>query len=294
MKFSKILACVLVAALVTPLATGGVADAATRKRELNNKSNFTAADAVKGQDYVRQAMTTPLLDLLRKADVNHPDKMLIYGLALELGRESVSQQMPKDEREQLKRGFRAMLDLYISKSDKFDITFDEDAMLDQPEFWIYLAKHAGRKKNTEQFNQNLPISADPAQGTSAFFVPDGPSSDSEFNLNQDLILRPNVVNASTSCVESAFAFARMKKAQTVDIAETKLTPEQFATVQEKTVRVYRLSYSQGIAACGGKDFFTETADFASGHLGRLGELKDNPAAVLAPLSDPTAEDLKDK
>ena len=274
----------LAVGVLAGLTVCGSADAASRTRELNNKSIYTPADAIKGQDYVRKAMTTPMMDLLQKADVNHPEMMLTYGLALDLGRTSVSSEMNKEDREKLKRGFRAMLDLYLNKQDKFDITFDEDAMLDQSEFWIYLAKHVGRKKQQQPLNGNLGMTSDPSQGTSGFFVPDQPQENSEFNLNQDLVLRPNVVNAATSCAESAFGFARMKKAQLVDISETKLTPDQFAQVEATAARVYRTSYSLGISACGSRDFFMEVADFSSQNLGKLGAMKDNPAAILADLN----------
>ncbi len=264
------------------LAMSGTAEAEGQKKELRNRESFTEADAVKGQAYVNAAMTAPMLDLLKKADVQHPDVMLEYGIALDLGRPSVSSQMSKDDREKLKRGFRDMLDLYINKSDKFDITFNEDAMLDQSEFWIYLAKHVGRPKPR--------VSLDGVAGGESIpgappmvFVPDDPNQDKEFNLNEDLILKPHIVNAATACGQSAFGFARMRKAQTVDISETRLTPEQFATVQEAAVKSYRLSYAEGQLACGGKDYFMQVADFAGHNLGALGNMKDNPAAVVADL-----------
>ncbi|CAL4865802.1 hypothetical protein MMA231_00038 [Asticcacaulis sp. MM231] len=273
------------AALCLPLVIGTTAQAAGKKRELSNKETFTAADALKGQAYVSAAMTTPMMDLLSKADVQHPDIMLEYGLALDLGRPSVSKNMSKDDREKLKRGFRTMLDLYLNKSDKFDITFDEDAMLDQSEFWIYLAKHVGRPKPRQaQLSQQVdPMSPNGVGGLA--FVPDNSDQDKEFNLNTDLILKPNVVNAAATCAQSAFAFARMRKAQTVDIAETKLTPEQFATVQTAAVKAYRFAYAEGQMACGDRDYFNTVVDFSSHNLGLLGTMKDNPNAAVAALGE---------
>jgi len=264
------------------LAMSGTAEARGAKKELSNRETFTPADAIKGQAYVNAAMTTPMMDLLMKADVQHPDIMLAYGIALDLGRPSVSSQMSKDDREKLKRGFREMLDLYINKSDKFDITFNEDAMLDQSEFWIYLAKHVGRPKPRASLNGVAQAESAPGAPPMAF-VPDDPNQDKEFNLNEDLILKPNVVNAATACGQSAYGFARMRKVQTVDISATKLTPEQFATAQETAVKAYRLSYAEGQLACGGRDYFMQVVDFASHNLGALGDMKDDPAAVVADL-----------
>jgi len=264
------------------LVMSGTAEARGAKKELSNRETFTPADAIKGQAYVNAAMTTPMMDLLMKADVQHPDIMLAYGIALDLGRPSVSSQMSKDDREKLKRGFREMLDLYINKSDKFDITFNEDAMLDQSEFWIYLAKHVGRPKPRASLNGVAQAESAPGAPPMAF-VPDDPNQDKEFNLNEDLILKPNVVNAATACGQSAYGFARMRKVQTVDISATKLTPEQFATAQETAVKAYRLSYAEGQLACGGRDYFMQVVDFASHNLGALGDMKDDPAAVVADL-----------
>lgn len=262
------------------LVMGGAADAKGQKKELSNRESFTPADALKGQAYVNAAMTAPMMDLLQKADVQHPDIMLEYGIALDLGRPSVSGQMSKDDRDKLKRGFRDMLDLYITKSDKFDITFNEDAMLDQSEFWIYLAKHVGRPKPRASLAGVAQAESAPGAPPMAF-VPDDPNQDKEFNLNEDLILKPNVVNAATACGQSAYGFARMHKVQMVDIAATKLTPEQFATAQEAAVKAYRLSYAEGVLACGDREYFMQVADFASHNLGALGNMKDNPAAAIA-------------
>jgi len=271
------------------LALCGAAEAAGQKKELSNRETFTPADAMKGRAYVDAAMTAPMMDLLMKADVQHPDIMLEYGIALDLGRPSVSSRMTKDDRDKLKRGFREMLDLYITKSDKFDITFNEDAMLDQSEFWIYLAKHVGRPKPRVSLAGVAQAESAPGAPPMAF-VPDDPDQDKEFNLNEDLVLRPNVVNAATACGQSAYGFARMRKVQTVDISETRLTPDQFATAREAAVKAYRLSWAEGILACGDRDYFLRVADFASHHLGALGNMKDNPAAVVADLGTARVEE----
>ncbi|ESQ74851.1 hypothetical protein ABAC402_11910 [Asticcacaulis sp. AC402] len=279
--------------MVAVVAAGGSAVAAPRKKELNSKSVYSQADAVKGQAHVTAAMTLPMLDLLLKADVQHPEYMLQYGLALDLGRPSVSRQLSQGEKERLKKGYRELLDIYLTSKDKFDIEFDEDAMLDESEFWIYLAKHVGRKKDTQQLNSALGMGGDPAAGTMGFFVPQSFGDDDDrLNLNQDLVLKPGLVNAATTCAQSAYAFARMGKAQKVDISATKLTSDQFAKVQETAVRVYQTSYKQGVLACGSKDFFVKTVAFSEQNLGVLGAMKENPAAILATISDPTEDEIK--
>ncbi|WP_235075866.1 hypothetical protein [Asticcacaulis sp. AC460] len=287
MKVQSLVVQSLAWCLVAAVAFGGTAQAAGRKKELNSKASYTQVDAVKGQGHVTAAMTTPMLELLQKADVQHPEYMLQYGLALDLGRPSEAYRLAQPDKERLKKGYRELLDLYITSKDKFDIEFNEDAMLDESEFWIYLAKHVGRRKNQEQTNASLGMGNDPAAGSTGFFVPQTFGNDDDtLNLNQDLILKPGMVNAATTCAQSANAFARMEKAQKVDIAATKLTPDQFAKVQQDAVRVYQTSYQQGVLACGGRDFFNQTVDFSRQNLGLLGTLQENPAAILATIAEP--------
>ncbi|EGF92101.1 hypothetical protein ABI_05340 [Asticcacaulis biprosthecium C19] len=288
MKISRFLGWCLVA---VAFSGGSSALAAGRKKELNNKATYTQKDAVKGQEHIQAAMTTPMLDLLKLADVQHPEAMLRYGLALDLGRPSVSSQLSPGEKEKLKGGFRQLLDIFLTSRDKFDIQFDEDAMLDQSEFWIYLAKHVGRKNNRTQMEQPLGAADSPA-GTMGFYLPQRFDEDSEkLNLDRELVLKSGVVNASTTCAQTAFAFARMEKVQKVDIAATKLTQDQFAKAQETAARTYVVSYKNGILACGGKAFFNQTADFARQNLGVLGTMAENPAAVLTQLEEPSDEEL---
>lgn len=284
---------VVVWCIVAAVAIGGTAHAAGRKKELSSKASYTQVDAAKGQVHVTAAMNTPMLELLQKADVQHPEYMLQYGLALDLGRPSEAQRLATADKERLKKGYRELLDLYITSKDKFDIEFNEDAMLDESEFWIYLAKHVGRRKNQEQANAALGMANDPSQGSSGFFVPQTFGNDDDtLNLNQDLILKPGMVNAATTCAQSANAFARMEKAQKVDISATKLTPDQFAKVQQDATRIYQTSYQQGVMACGGKDFFNQTVAFSRQHLGLLGTLQENPAAVLPTVSEAAEDDVK--
>jgi len=285
MRYTKVLGLAL-ASLALGLCLPAAAK--TRKQELSNKESFLPEDAAKGLAYVNAAMTVPMSDLLKKANVTQPAVMLEYGLALDLGRTSVSSTLSKEDKDKLKRGFRAMLDLYINASDKFDITFDEDAMLDQSEFWIYLAKHVGRPKehidasSVAGLSQGGPGSVDTSMNV---FLSDSSEQDKEFNLNEDLILRPNVVNAAAACAQSAYGFARMRKAQTVDISETKLTPEQYATVLDAAIKAYRLAWTEGQLACGSRESFLMIVDFASHNLGKLGTLKDSPDAKLASLTE---------
>ncbi len=278
MKFRPFAALAAAACLTAGLST--VAHAQTRKKELDNQSTFEAIDATKGKEYVEAAMTTPMLDLLKQADVTRPAIMLEYGLALELGRPSVSSQLSQDDRDKLKRGFRDMLDLYLNSSDKFGkVTFKEDSMLDLPEFWILLAEHIGRPKRRVDATDVAQLTMDGRTDTSSMmFIPDTSEQDKEFNLNADLVLKRSVVNAATTCVESAMGFARMKKIQTIAASETKVTPEQFAQARDMAARNYRLAYQEGILGCGDREYFMKVADFAGHNLGRLGDLKDDPNA----------------
>jgi len=260
--------------------TSTAAHADQRTKELDNQSTFEISDALKGKAYVEAAMTTPMLDLLKQADVTRPAIMLEYGLALELGRPSVSSQLSEGDRDKLKRGFRDMLDLYLNSSDKFGkTTFKEDSMLDLPEFWILLAEHIGRPKPHIDASSVAQLTQGPGTDVgSMVFIPDMSAQDKEFNLNADLVLRRQVVNAATTCVESAMGFARMKKIQTIAASETTVTPEQFAQARDMAARNYRLAYQEGMLGCGDREYFMKVAEFASHNLGRLGDLKDDPNA----------------
>jgi len=283
-KFRPLAALAAAACLAAGLSTA--VHAQTRKKDLDNQSTFEAADAIKGRDYVEAAMTTPMLDLLKQADVTRPAIMLEYGLALELGRPSVSSQLSEGDRDKLKRGFRDMLDLYLNSSDKFGkVTFKEDSMLDLPEFWILLAEHIGRPKRRVDAAEIAQLATNGRVDTSSMmFIPDTSEQDKEFNLNADLVLNRQVVNAATTCVESAMGFARMRKIQTVAASETNVTPEQFAQARDMAARNYRLAYQEGILGCGDRDYFMKVVDVASHNLGHLGELKDDPNAQPVDLS----------
>ncbi len=259
---------------------------AERNKALDNLSSFETPDAIKGKVYIEAAMTTPMIDLLSKAEVSRPDIMLEYGLALELGRPTVSAQLSQADRDKLKRGFRDMLDLYLNSGDTFGkTTFTEDSMLDIPEFWILLAEHIGRPKPRIDASSVSQLTQGPGADVSTMvFIPDTSDQNKEFNLNNELVLRRQVVYASDACAESAMGFARMKKIQKLDASATKVTAEQFAQAREIAIKNYRLAYLEGIQACGDKDYFMKVADFAGQNLGHFGELKENPDAQLADIN----------
>lgn len=265
------------------------AHAATQHKELEVQSSFEVADALKGQDYLKVAMTAPMLDLLKSAQVTNPTAMLEYGLALELGRPSASQALGPEDKEKLKRGYRGMLDMYLNSGDKFSgVKFDEDSMLDVPDFWITLAEHIGRPKQRidmsviDATGGNAPPGM--ASSTMMTYIPDDQQTQ-EFNLGHDLVLNRQVVNASWACAQSAQSFAKLKKTQLLDVSETKLTPTQFANAMSRVIADYRTAYQEGVLACGSRDFFFQAADTASANLGKLGALKEDPNAKLAPLAD---------
>lgn len=277
------------------MSTGGHAAPAPApvRRPLEVQSLFGADDAVKGQAYVKVAMTAPMLDLVNQATVTNPQAMLEYGLALELGRPSASSSLKKGERDKLKRGFNAMVNAYLTPQDKFaGVTFHEDSMLDVPDFWITLAEHIGRPK--EHIDRDIVIAGAQAEipmgmaptASAPTYIPDDQQSD-EFNLSSDLVLDREVVNAAWTCAQSARSFARLKKVQLLDISETKLTPAQFASALPTVIDFYRASYNEGVLSCGTSDFFFQVADVASANLGKLGELKEDANARLAPLEDKT-------
>lgn len=285
MKSSVILTGML-AGLV--LMAGMSAQAATPHKERSIDDTYSPGDTARAQVFLEAAMTTPMMDLLQKADVTNPQAMLEYGLALELGRPSVAQALPKDIRDKLKSDYRAMLDLYLNAGDKkdpllADINFESDAMLDNQEFWVDLAKQIGRPKERQPIDQVVPGDAMDQGGGAVSFIPDPQDEGNGLNLSKDLVLKREVVNAAAGCAESATGFAKMKKAQTVDISATKLSPTEFASMKAEAVRVYRISYSTGSSACGSRDYFFKVSDFASQNLGVLGQMKDDPAASVASL-----------
>jgi len=164
-------------------------------------------------------------------------------------------------------------------------------MLDMPEFWIILAEHIGRPKPRvdERAAQEATVGgqANQAGAGNVVFIPDAADQDQEFNLNQDLILDRQVVNAATTCADSAMGFARMKKVQMLDITTTKLTPDQFAQARQIAVKNYLLAYQEGSLGCGSRAKFLKTAEFARQNLGRFGQLKEDPNAVPAPIDGDT-------
>ncbi|WP_443748808.1 hypothetical protein [Asticcacaulis solisilvae] len=259
---------------------------AERHRSTDNISSFETEDAIKGKVYIEAAMTTPMMDLLKKADVTNPTAMLEYGLALELGRPSVSSQLSQADRDKLKRGFREMLDLYLNSGDTFgQVTFKEDSMLDLPEFWILLAEHIGRPKQHIDASSVSQLTQGGGTDTASMvFIPDTSDQDQEFNLNNELVLPRKVVYAADACAESAMGFSRMAKIQKLDPSATKVTAEQFKQAREMAVRNYRAAYLEGTQACGDKPYFQKVADFAAQNLGHLGELKEDPNAQLADLN----------
>ncbi len=272
-------------AAVALLLGAGQAMAAAKATE--NLGAFDAADAMKGQDYLNAAMDTDMATLLGKAQVTAPEIMLEYGLALELGRPSASAALSKDDKEKLKRGYRAMLDLYLNSGDKFGgVKFDEDSMLDIPDFWIALAEHIGRPKpRVDVQEEAAAAAAGGGPGVEAppmVYIPDQSSQDKEFNLGEDLVLKRHVVNAAWACAQSAESFARLRKIQLIDISQTKLTPSQFANAMSAVVSDYRTAYQEGVLACGSRDAFFKVADFAGKNLGKLGQMKEDPNAKPAP------------
>ena len=279
-------------AMVAAIAMAGclIGGHAMASKATDSLGSFDAAEALKGQDYINAAMAGDMPDLLRKAQVTSPDVMLEYGLALELGRPSASTALSTDDKEKLKRGYRAMLDLYLNSGDKFSgVKFDEDSMLDVPDFWIALAEHIGRPKPRVDVRAAAEAAAQSAGNTPGglamdmIYVPDESAQDKEFNLGEDLILNRQVVNAAWACSQSAEAFARLRKIQLIDISQTRLTPDQFANALTAVVADYRTAYEEGILACGSRDYFFKVADFAGHNLGKLGELKENPNAKPVPV-----------
>jgi len=249
---------------------------------------FEAPDAIKGQDYLNAAMTADMATLLSKAQTTAPEVMLEYGLALELGRPSASAALSKDDKEKLKRGYRAMLDLYLNSGDKFGgVKFDEDSMLDVPDFWIALAEHIGRPRPRVDVQAAAQAAAQAGGGPGVeampVYIPDASIQDKEFNLGEDLVLNRHVVNAAWACAQSAESFARLRKIQVIDISQTKLTPAQFANAMTAVVADYRTAYQEGVLACSSREAFFKVADFAGQNLGKLGQLKDDPNARPAPV-----------
>lgn len=269
----------------------GAGQAMAASKATENLGAFEAADALKGQDYVNAAMNTDMATLLTKAQVTAPDVMLEYGLALELGRPSASAALSKDDKDKLKRGYRAMLDLYLNSGDKFGgVKFDEDSMLDVPDFWIALAEHIGRPKPRVDVAQEAAaaqqVGGGPAAMPTMIYIPDQSSQDKEFNLGEDLVLKRHVVNAAWSCAQAGESFARLRKVQLIDISQTKLTPSQFANALSAVIADYRTAYQEGVLACGSRDAFFKVADFAGQNLGKLGQMKEDPNAKPAPVVAP--------
>lgn len=279
----------LLAASLVAVCAAMQSHAETKKQSLQVQAKFSHEQAIKGQDWLDAAMTTPMPDLLRRAEVTNPEGMMEYGLALELGRPSASAQLSQGDKEKLKAGYRAMLDLYLNASDKKDpvlskVDFTEDAMLDNQEFWVDLAKQIGRRPERQPIDQAVPAQGPEDSGAPIMsFIPDPQDEQNGLNLNKNLVLQRGVVNAATACAESAAGFAKTRKVQLIDISATKLTPDAFAKTKAEAIHTCRVAYAEGLEACGSEDYFMKTADFAAQNLGALGAMKEDPNAQLASL-----------
>lgn len=284
----RLMAAAMTALLAMSVAVG--AGAASKKTELRRKETFSQQDAERAQVHVKAAMNTSMEALLAKADIQHPENMLQYGLGLYLGRNSVTASMAPADKEKLKAAYRALLDQYLTSNDKFgDVTFDEDAMLDNGDFWVYLAEHIGRPKERRPLNQAATLGGENAGTTNIFIMEAYENDNDDYNLTTEPIIKRQVANAAITCATSARSFARMKKAQTVAIDETDLSPDKFAEMRVTAARLYRSSYVLGVKACASEANFSTAAEFASQHLGILGNKKDDPTAMPVDLSTDAPE-----
>ncbi len=262
------------------LATGAMAaDAkAPAKPEVRNYGQYKPTDTVKAQANVTIAMTTPMPEILSRAAELKVDYMLDYGLGLELGREAATKTMTPVERANVQEVFKDLLALYVQGHDDIQIAGDEAPLLDQPDFWILMARALSIRTPSPTVAVSDPDTGQVTTETADTMVGQAPKG---YSLSGQPILDPGPVSAAQSCVIDARADARMSKIVNLDPAATpKLTAAQLSDLKQRAVKLGHEAHTMGVDACGGQAFYGGVFAFAAQHLGKLGALKEEPGAAI--------------
>jgi hypothetical protein len=237
---------------------------------------FDAKSAIKGQKHIDRAMTLTMDELAKKALLLDAEYMYAYGLGLELGRKPAV--LDKGDQDRFQTAFSKVMDLYLTSRDKVNLTGREDALLKEPEFWLLIARHLGRRK-LEQAPLNIaaPTDGSPMGGgmnsmtLSSFLTEPEDSEDRAFNLNQEVVLPRSVTFAAEACVKYGRAKAQMISVQKVEIAQTPyLTAERLSELKATAQTVENTADANGPDACGGKEFYAKVYNFAGQYIGKLG------------------------
>ncbi len=261
------------------LTFSGIADAAPKSPRLQTYGKFTPAAARKAQAYVTTAMTVPMTDLLSQASQLKAEAMLTYGLGLELGRAPATRDMSPNERARVQAVFKEMLILYVRAKDDINLTGSETILLDQPDFWILMARSLSFRERPPSLYLDNPDGSGTVITTDANIIT--ASDGKQYSLVGQPLLDAGRVSAAQSCVIYARAEARMQKVQTVDAsAAPHLSPEKLSEYKQSAKTLGANARRFGTDACGNSNYYKAVRAYASLNLGKLGILKDDPSALV--------------
>ena len=262
----------------------GTTHAAPKSPRLQTYGKFTPGAAKKAQGYVTTAMTVPMADMLSQASELKAEAMLTYGLGLELGRAPATRDMSANDRARVQAVFKEMLILYIRAKDNIDLNGDEAILLDQPDFWILMARSLSFKERPPALYLDNPDGSGTVITTDATIIT--ASDGKQYSLVGQPVLDAGRVSAAQSCVIYARTEARMHKVQTVDAsAAPHLSPEKLSEYKASAKTLGTNARRFGIDACGNQNYYKAVRAYATLNLGKLGALKDDPSALVEATPD---------
>ncbi|MDC7676884.1 hypothetical protein [Asticcacaulis machinosus] len=263
----------------TAFIISGTASAAPKSPRLQTYGKFTPGAAKKAQAYVTTAMTVPMADMLSQASELKAEAMLTYGLGLELGRAPATRDMSANERSRVQAVFKEMLILYVRAKDDINLRGDEAILLDQPDFWILMARSLSFKERPPSLYLDNPDGSGTVITTDANIIT--ASDGKQYSLVGQPLLDAGRVSAAQSCIIYARAEARMQKVQIVDAsAAPHLTAEKLAEYKQSAKALGANARRFGTDACGSSNYYKAVRAYASLNLGKLGLLTDDPSALV--------------
>jgi hypothetical protein len=275
------LAAILMALCGLGLTTTAMADTPAQNPRLKTYGQYNPKMAKKAQTHVRLAMQKPMAELMKRAAEINSDYLLAYGLGLELGRPPATRDMTALERAKVQEVFQSLLVLYVRAKDGIKLNGDEAILLDQPDFWILMARSVGFVQRPPSFQ----VTDDqPGATTTTVTTTDlgmiTASDGKRYTLTGEPTLNPMIASAAQTCAIYARVDARMHKVMMVDAAAAPhLTPEALTALKVRAKDMAKDARVLGIDACAGAGFYDEVRRFAGNNLGKLGTLKDDPAAL---------------
>lgn len=279
-RLARVMRLFMIALTVTSAPMALAQTSSEKSPRLKTYGKYSQKTAKKAQANVRAAMVTPMVDLLRKAAELNPEAMLNYGLALELGRPSATKDMNERERAQVQQVFQTLLILYVRATDRVDLTGKESVLLDQPDFWILMARSMSFVPPPVYATVTESGGGDLSSVTESQLMMTSIDG-KRYSLKGEPMLNGQIVSAAQSCAIYARVGARMEKVMRLDPASTPhLTVQALDDYKKQAKVVYKQARGFGIDGCAGENNYKAALAFASLHLGKLGTLADGTDALI--------------